>query len=67
MTYVLVLFLLTGEVARFDVSEKLCVETLQAHRDGALIIAWDREGKQWPAERVLCVKKEPTLAEDRLS
>jgi hypothetical protein len=56
MTFLLVLFLASSEIATFHTTRELCFETLEAHQEGALVIAWDRDGKQWPAERVLCLE-----------
>jgi hypothetical protein len=57
MTFILVLFLASQEIATFHTTRELCFETLEAHQQGALVIAWDKDGKQWPAERVLCLEK----------
>jgi hypothetical protein len=57
MTFILVLFLASSEIATFHTTRELCFETLEAHQQGALVIAWDKDGKQWPAERVLCLEK----------
>lgn len=57
MTFILVLFLASQEIATFNTTKEVCFETLSAHQQGSMVIAWDREGKQWPAERVWCLEK----------
>lgn len=56
-TFILVLFLATGEEVAFNTTKEVCFETLSAHQQGSMVIAWDREGRQWPAERVWCLEK----------
>lgn len=58
MTFILVLFLANSEIATFPTSRAICFETLRAHQQGAIVVAWDSSGKQWPAEIVWCL--EPT-------
>jgi hypothetical protein len=63
VTFILVLFLASQEIATFATTKELCFETLEAHQQGSLVIAWDAQGKQWPAERVFCLEpvEETTL------
>lgn len=56
MTFILVLFLANSEIATFPTSRAICFETLSAHQQGSLVIAWDKEGRQWPAEKVWCLE-----------
>lgn len=56
-TFILVLFLATGEEVAFPTSKELCFEALHAHQQGAIVYSWDSEGQGWPAERVLCLEK----------
>jgi hypothetical protein len=56
MSFILVLFLANAEIATFPTSKAICFETLEAHRQGSVVIAWDREGKQWTAENVWCLE-----------
>lgn len=66
-TFILLLFLANSEVARFETTQALCMETLQAHRQGAIVYSWDAGGKQWPAENVFCVEIETIEQEDAIS
>lgn len=67
MTFILVLFLASHEIATFHTTRELCMETLEAHQQGSLVIAWDRDGKQWPAERVFCLEPIETETETSTS
>lgn len=55
-TFILVLFLANSEIATFNTTKEVCFDTLKAHQEGSLVIAWDRDGKQWPAENVWCLE-----------
>lgn len=57
MTFILVLFLASTEIVSFQTTKALCFETLEAHRQGSVVVAWDREGRQWPAENVWCLEE----------
>lgn len=67
MTFILVLFLASAEIVTFPTTKSLCMETLEAHRQGSVVIAWDADGKQWPAENVFCVEIETIEQEDAIS
>lgn len=56
-TFILVLFLATGEEVAFNTTREVCFETLSAHQQGAIVYSWDSDGKGWPAERVWCLEK----------
>lgn len=56
MTFLLVLFLVNADIATFRTTQEICMATLDAHRQGSIVIAWDDEGKQWPAENVWCLE-----------
>lgn len=63
MTFLLVLFLANSEIATFATSKATCFETLEAHRQGSIVVAWDRDGKQWPAENVWCLEPQDEAKE----
>lgn len=55
-SFILVLFLASQEIATFNTTKEVCFETLEAYRQGSIVIAWDRAGRQWPAENVWCLE-----------
>ena len=62
-TMILVLYLVSGWLARLETTEDACSKTLEALRSGARVVATDALGRVHEVERAECIEKPTESAE----